>query len=644
LKSRRIFQGVLVAIFVFTLICPGNLKAKKEGAQLLITKRDGQVIEGELIRVDKNSILLMKVPDTKVEIGISEIEEIVIKGKPGSGKEDRKGKSPSGIKKIMKELKSTPTGKADGEKGYEINTDILEANKVITKEFVAEKSDVGALKVRRAEIKKAQIKEIKANKISTNALNVIGTDLSFSKLRVKKLLVGENTMYFGGSLTDPGNHIYTDNSPILIQSQLGKNYNTIINGSNWGKVGIGTTIPEKKLHLKGGVCLDCMSLPGVPVSETGRAIMRFQEEVRSANGSVLNNIYWDLFASSRFSFRTFANDAPPETIMTLFPGKKVGIGTINPKGQVHINGPNGMIIERHEPPNSFHNTRSKIFIDNSQGLDGLSFLMSGNNGDTWNKTLFLSESGNVGFGTGAPDYKLHLYGSNDQVIKMESLIESTGEFSVLKIGAISSNDVEEAQIQYRGKFRFVNPPPEDGNYEIRMIIDTDGKVGIGAPNPQSKLHVANGDIHITEDGNTLKFTASNGWAPTGSPPSVEIGSSNGVITFYYGGNYNKLVCKSLWAKEEIYVQPINPWPDFVFDKSYKLRSLDEVEAYIQENNHLQDVPTAKEVKENGLSLGKMDTILLRKIEELTLYMIELKKENEVLKKRLMALEQTKPVE
>ena len=67
------------------------------------------------------------------------------------------------------------------------------------------------------------------------------------------------------------------------------------------------------------------------------------------------------------------------------------------------------------------------------------------------------------------------------------------------------------------------------------------------------------------------------------------------------------------------------WPDFVFDKDYKLRTLQEVENHINEHKHLPDIPSEKEVKENGLSLGEMQAKLLQKIEELTLYTIELNK-------------------
>jgi trimeric autotransporter adhesin len=79
------------------------------------------------------------------------------------------------------------------------------------------------------------------------------------------------------------------------------------------------------------------------------------------------------------------------------------------------------------------------------------------------------------------------------------------------------------------------------------------------------------------------------------------------------------------------------WSDFVFDKSYKLRSLNEVEKFITKNKHLPEIPSAKEVYANGIDVAEMDAKLLMKIEELTLYMIEMKKENDLLKKEVQEL-------
>lgn len=84
-----------------------------------------------------------------------------------------------------------------------------------------------------------------------------------------------------------------------------------------------------------------------------------------------------------------------------------------------------------------------------------------------------------------------------------------------------------------------------------------------------------------------------------------------------------------------------PWSDFVFKDDYKLMSIASLKSYIQENNHLPDIPSEAEVQSEGISLGEMDALLLQKIEELTLYVIEIKEENEALKNEVEALKLSK---
>jgi hypothetical protein len=90
------------------------------------------------------------------------------------------------------------------------------------------------------------------------------------------------------------------------------------------------------------------------------------------------------------------------------------------------------------------------------------------------------------------------------------------------------------------------------------------------------------------------------------------------------------------AQHFVVTKPTN-WSDKVFDKNYKLLSLPEIEAFIANNKHLPEIPSEKEVMEKGYDTNEMDALLLQKIEELTLHMIELKKENEALKKDISNL-------
>lgn len=81
------------------------------------------------------------------------------------------------------------------------------------------------------------------------------------------------------------------------------------------------------------------------------------------------------------------------------------------------------------------------------------------------------------------------------------------------------------------------------------------------------------------------------------------------------------------------------WSDFVFNPEYKLMPLNELESFIKENNHLPNIPTEAEVKTNGINVAEMNAKLLEKVEELTLYVIQLKKENEQIKKILPQVKQ-----
>ncbi|MDF2859441.1 MAG: hypothetical protein K0Q87_5292, partial [Neobacillus sp.] len=84
---------------------------------------------------------------------------------------------------------------------------------------------------------------------------------------------------------------------------------------------------------------------------------------------------------------------------------------------------------------------------------------------------------------------------------------------------------------------------------------------------------------------------------------------------------------------EIKVETAN-WPDYVFKENYPLKSLDSLRAFIRENGHLPEVPTAASAEKEGVSLGEMNKILLKKIEELTLYLLEKDKEISEIKKEL----------
>ena len=189
----------------------------------------------------------------------------------------------------------------------------------------------------------------------------------------------------------------------------------------------------------------------------------------------------------------------------------------------------------------------------------------------------------------------------------------------------------------------------------RLHVGTNGNIGIGTSSPAARLHVKGisgtseimrltdyGDhselrIHVT--GSRTEFqswgeaAATNPTIPAPlilnpSGGSVGIGTTN-------PGSYKLAVNGSVHAKEVVVE---TGWSDFVFEDDYRLPPLAEVEQHIKTHKHLPDIPSAEEVAANGVSVGEMQARLLQKIEELTLYVIELKKENEALKQRVNELE------
>ena len=119
----------------------------------------------------------------------------------------------------------------------------------------------------------------------------------------------------------------------------------------------------------------------------------------------------------------------------------------------------------------------------------------------------------------------------------------------------------------------------------------------------------------------LKFQTNGDWQ---NDKMVILPNGNvGIGTETPDPNFKLSVNGAIRSKE---VKVETNWSDFVFYDDYKLPTLQEVETHIKEKGHLKDIPSAKEVEKNGIFLGEMDSKLLQKIEELTLYTIQQQKE------------------
>jgi len=204
-----------------------------------------------------------------------------------------------------------------------------------------------------------------------------------------------------------------------------------------------------------------------------------------------------------------------------------------------------------------------------------------------------------------------------------------------------------------------------------------GYTGIGTMTPGYKLDVAGGWIHgsagvLSEvsipgsicgwfrgapNGNSnivMQANAGGGAAfwMTAQPSMLLIGTAGGAepavgaINITQSGNVgigtlnpgsNRLSVEGTLGARAVKVTLATPWPDYVFARKYRLISLSELDNYIKRNKHLPDVPSSNDVRSNGIDLGNMNAELLKKIEELTLFVIDLKKENEKIKSDLTAL-------
>lgn len=117
-----------------------------------------------------------------------------------------------------------------------------------------------------------------------------------------------------------------------------------------------------------------------------------------------------------------------------------------------------------------------------------------------------------------------------------------------------------------------------------------------------------------------------------------------LLTIKNGGNVGidnpleKLAVNGTIRSKAVKVEPGNNWPDYVFEEGYKPLTLAEISAFVKEHKHLPEVPSAKEVGQKGIELGEMNKILLKKIEELTLILIEKDKQLKVLEQRMAKLE------
>lgn len=249
--------------------------------------------------------------------------------------------------------------------------------------------------------------------------------------------------------------------------------------------------------------------------------------------------------------------------------------------------------------------------------------------------LFIANNGNIGIGSTNPGAKLDLYSSGSNT-------------NVFLIRDNQNNLLSQLYEDPSGNARFSLHDGSNGSnimlYSKGVSYFNGGNIGIGTTNPVSnRLQVnANSDSEVALRLEVGKFSMGGnaifridapgiggGRMFVGSNGNVGIGTASPCVDC-------KLDVKGKIRSEEVVVA-ISNGPDYVFETDYELRSLEDTKDYIDENKHLPEIPSAKEMQENGIGVADMNMKLLKKIEELTLHLIQQNERMEKMEKELQAL-------
>ena len=257
-----------------------------------------------------------------------------------------------------------------------------------------------------------------------------------------------------------------------------------------------------------------------------------------------------------------------------------------------------------------------------------------------NTTGYHNQSSEIptAFGEIANQWKIGDYDNDSQRIPIYHLV-STGNTMTIQVTGVLKHGVDPIISNLTISDPVTVPNSETRHYTSIM----QDRVGIGTKSPTAKLEIGKSNLEnafsvgSSNDGGRIYTSYESGKGTLNfvehDDPFVlsftQAGTNTNEKIIFDQGNFgigtttmgsHKLAVEGSIGAREIKVEA-NGWSDFVFENTYQLPSLKEVENHIQQKGHLKDIPSAKEVKENGIFLGEMDAKLLQKIEELTLYTI-----------------------
>lgn len=243
------------------------------------------------------------------------------------------------------------------------------------------------------------------------------------------------------------------------------------------------------------------------------------------------------------------------------------------------------------------------------GWGGIKFFTIGR------PVMSLNGNGQVGIGTENPGGKLHIDGPLD------------GSLATIRIGSSAPGNIN------------VPVGSSTGGYNIDFQTWRDIRPElIGARIRAERINNLQ-HYNALVQSMDLAFYTSEGWEQEQLTEKLRIKSNGDVGIGTSDPKGYKLAVAGSVIAESVKVSLKSAWPDYVFASEYPLPALTEVKSYVNQNQHLPDIPSAKEVSEKGIDLGVMNAKLLKKVEELTLYLIEKDEEIKESKERLQIIEE-----
>ncbi|CAM1343634.1 hypothetical protein [Tenacibaculum amylolyticum] len=280
----------------------------------------------------------------------------------------------------------------------------------------------------------------------------------------------------------------------------------------------------------------------------------------------------------------------------------------------------------------------------------LSFIAGGSSSER----MRIASDGNIGIGTSTPDAKLQIIQPNTigwRDLKNSSILLGTANQG---LGFDPNEIVVKGDNMHIGTLSNHKIIFRTGGANNRMVLTSDGSLGIGTTTPSGKLtvngsaKVGDGDwgaftidgkdkndwlFNAHSDGKHLYIRSHNDTENSFATHILSMDRLNGNVGIGTTTPDEKLAVNGTVHAREVRVD-LTGWPDYVFETSYYLPTLEEVEKHIKSKGHLVNIPSAKEVEENGILLGDMNKKLLEKVEELTLYTIQQEKKLDEQQKEL----------